>query len=290
VNPAPSVILFTVASGAGFGMLAMLGAGIPSPTGWAAFWLFGLAYLLAVGGLAASTFHLANPKNAVKAFSQWQSSWLSREAILAVAALLVSAVNAFSLVFFETELPVFGWVGSLLSIATVLSTGMIYAQLRAVPRWNSPLTPALFLAASLSAGALLTGQPIFAVFGLLIYAALQLAVWVHGDEAFATSGSTSATATGIDAEHVSLFEAPHTGSNYLLKEMVFWIGRKHASRLRVIALSAAIAIPLSVLFISTSLPALFLAGIVHLGGMVVARWLFFAEAEHVVGLYYGRNA
>ena len=87
------------------------------------------------------------------------------------------------------------------------------------------------------------------------------------------SAPLSSAATGIDAEHVSLFEAPHTGSNYLLKEMVFRIGRKHASRLRVIALSAAIAIPLIILFISTSLPALFLAGIVHLGGMVVALYV-----------------
>jgi DMSO reductase anchor subunit len=30
-----------------------------------------------------------------------------------------------------------------------------------------------------------------------------------------------------------------------------------------------------------------LAAVVHLAGALAARWLFFAEAEHVVGLYYG---
>jgi len=31
-----------------------------------------------------------------------------------------------------------------------------------------------------------------------------------------------------------------------------------------------------------------LALILHLGGAFASRWLFFAEAEHVVGLYYQR--
>jgi DMSO reductase anchor subunit len=31
------------------------------------------------------------------------------------------------------------------------------------------------------------------------------------------------------------------------------------------------------------------AVLVHLVGAFAARWLFFAEAEHVVGLYYGKR-
>ena len=91
MHPAPSVILFTTLSGIGFGLLAFLGLGLPLVTGWLAFAFFAVAYLLAVGGLLASTFHLGHPERALKAFSQWQTSWLSREAWAAVGALVVFA-------------------------------------------------------------------------------------------------------------------------------------------------------------------------------------------------------
>ena len=84
MHPAPSVILFTTLSGLGFGLLAFLGLGLPPVTGWVAFVFFLLAYALAVGGLLASVGHLANPKNAIKAFREWRSSWLSREGVFAV--------------------------------------------------------------------------------------------------------------------------------------------------------------------------------------------------------------
>jgi DMSO reductase anchor subunit len=32
-----------------------------------------------------------------------------------------------------------------------------------------------------------------------------------------------------------------------------------------------------------------LAGLTFLMGTFASRWLFFAEAEHVVGLYYGKR-
>ncbi len=87
MHPAPSVILFTTLSGLGFGLLILLGLGYPSVTGWTAFVFFAIAYVLAVGGLLFSTFHLGHPERALKAFSQWRSSWLSREGWLAVATL-----------------------------------------------------------------------------------------------------------------------------------------------------------------------------------------------------------
>ena len=91
MHPAPSVIIFSVLSGMGFGLLAYLGAGLVCPVGWAAFFWWALGYGLAIAGLMAATFHLGNRKNAVKAFSQWRTSWLSREAWAAVATLLLLA-------------------------------------------------------------------------------------------------------------------------------------------------------------------------------------------------------
>ena len=65
MHPAPSVILFTVLSGLGFGLLAFLGLGLPPVSGWVAFAAWGFGYALAVGGLMASTFHLGNPQRAL---------------------------------------------------------------------------------------------------------------------------------------------------------------------------------------------------------------------------------
>ena len=157
MHPAPSVILFTTLSGIGFGLLAFLGLGLPLVTGWLAFAFFAVAYLLAVGGLLASTFHLGHPERALKAFSQWQTSWLSREAWAAVGALVVMGIYGAGLVFLDLRMPILGQIGAALSLATVYCTSMIYAQLKTVPRWNMPLTPVLFVSLSLAGGALLAG-------------------------------------------------------------------------------------------------------------------------------------
>ena len=82
MHPAPSIIMFTALSGVGFGLLIWLGLGVPALSGWAAFWAFGLAYGLSVVGLISSTLHLGHPERALKAFSQWRSSWLSREGVV----------------------------------------------------------------------------------------------------------------------------------------------------------------------------------------------------------------
>ncbi|WP_281955907.1 dimethyl sulfoxide reductase anchor subunit family protein [Pseudophaeobacter arcticus] len=296
MHPAPSVILFTTLSGLGFGLLAFLGLGYPGVTGWVAFVFYTIAYGLAVGGLLASTFHLGHPERALKAFSQWRTSWLSREGICAVAALLVMGLYAIGAVFFENLWPVLGMIGAGLSLGTVFTTSMIYTQLKTIPRWNMPLTPVMFLSFSLAGGALLAGQESLATWLLLAAAAVQLAYWWQGDKAFAASGTTMASATGLGAEGATVraFEPPHTGSNYLLREFVHVVGRRHAQKLRAIALILGFALPvlLLVLPVDSSLVKHLLAAFAvlsHMAGIAVSRWLFFAQAEHVVGLYYGKR-
>ncbi|MEY8098845.1 dimethyl sulfoxide reductase anchor subunit family protein [Falsihalocynthiibacter sp. S25ZX9] len=290
MNPAPSVILFTAFSGLGFGLLTFLGFGVPAVTGWIAFVFYFIAYALAVGGLVASTFHLGNPKNALKAFSQWRTSWLSREGILAVSALGTMGVYAIGAIFLGQLWSTLGVIGALLSITTVFSTSMIYAQLATVPRWNHPITTLLFLALSLSGGALLAGRISLAIPLLLAAGGVQITAWILGDARFAQRGTTLETATGLGfLGKVRLFESPHTGGNYLLNEMVYVVGRKHAQRLRVIAVLWFSVIPAVLLTLSHSHIAALFAVIFHVAGVLAARWLFFAEAEHVVGLYYGKR-
>lgn len=290
MHPAPSVIIFTTFSGLGFGLLFWLGIGLPSVTGMTAFALFAVAYLFAVGGLLASTFHLGHPERAVKAFTQWRSSWLSREAWAAVLSLVLMGLYATGLVFLGTRWTLLGYVGGFLSLATVFTTSMIYTQLKSIPRWHTGLTPARFLAFALAGGALLAGQVRAAILLLLIAGVVQVMHWMRGDGALAASGTSLATATGLGRiGRVRAFEPPHTGTNYLLDEFVHVVGRRHSLQLRVIALIFMVAIPVALLLLPFNHLIAFLAVASHILGVLVSRWLFFAEAEHAVGLYYGKR-
>lgn len=288
MTPAPSVILFTVLSGLGFGVLAGLGAGIVHPgTGlWAiVFWAFGFGP--AVVGLISSTFHLGQPRRALLAFTQWRSSWLSREGWFAVLTLVALGPVALADVAGIARPLWTGWPGAVLAVATVVATAMIYAQIRAVPRWHHPLTVAVYLAFAAAGGAMITAPRPVAAGLLLLLAGLVVASWRVGDGAFARAGATMASATGLTGRGgVAVFEPPHSHPNYLLREMVFHVGRRHARRLRAITLlllavaAAAVMVPP---LLPAALGAYLLAAFAH-------RWLFFAEAEHVVGLYYGAHA
>jgi len=287
MHPAPSVILFSTLSGLGFGFLAFLGWGALTPSGWAAFFLWGLGYGLAVAGLLAPTFHLGNPRNALKAFTQWRTSWLSREAWASVATLLLLAPVALSDIFGLALPRLVGQIGGTLAILTVFTTAMIYTQIRAVPRWHHWLTPVMFLTFALAGGATLSGRA-WAPVLLLAVGAVLLALWRIGDGAFAKAGQTMGTATGLDRLGVpSVLDPAHTAGNYLKREMIFVVGRKHAAKLRKIALVLAAVLPALILLLPLGPWGIGLAAILHLAGAMAARWLFFAEAEHVVGLYYG---
>lgn len=289
MHPAPSLILFTVLSGMGFGLLAWLGFGLRVPTGTAAFVLFGLGYMLAGAGLVAAAFHLGHPERALLAFTQWRSSWLSREAVLSLAALLAMAPHAASSTFFNAPLPLFGWLGALLSLATIAATAMIYAQIRAVPRWHHWSTPPVFVLAGLAGGALLAGKLSLAAAFMVALGLAMVAHWLAGERRFAASGSDTGTATGLGhLGRVRLLEPPHSGRNYLLREMVHVVGRKHARKLRMIALGLGAVAPALLLVLPAGYVLAFAALGVHVAGILAQRWLFFAEAEHVVGLYYGR--
>ena len=290
MHPEPSVIFFSVFSGLGFGLLFWLGIGFPSPTGVVAFVFFAIAYLLAVGGLIASAFHLGRPERALKAFTQWKTSWLSREAICAVAALIVMAIFGGGAVLWGAHWRVLGLLGAALSLGTVLTTAMIYTQLRTVPRWHMPLTPVNFLSLSIAGGALLGGQVTWAFWLIGLAGFIQIATWAIGDARFAKSGTTLASATQLGSiGTVRAFEPPHTGTNYLLREFVHVIGRKHAVKLRVIAILLMTVLPMALLLVPSAHIAGGLALLSHIAGVLTARWLFFAQAEHVVGLYYGKR-
>lgn len=305
MHPALSVIFFTVTSGAGFGFIFMIGLGVPLPdSGLGAFAACLIAGGLAVAGLISSTFHLGHPERAWRAFSQWRSSWLSREGVLAVFTLLAFAIYAFGWVFYGVRAPYLGLMLAISSLVTVFATAMIYAQLKTVPSWNNNLTPVCYVLFSVACGVLLAGSFGFwqgigglsmSVVSLIAIAAAWIAkfLWLNSvaNDTLAARGSSAETATGLGfIGKVRLLEKPHSGESYLTKEMVHQIGRKHASKLRLISLVLGAAIPfiicLAVLLTSAPNHLLALAFLSLLAGLFVERWLFFAEAKHAVSLYY----
>ena len=78
-------------------------------------------------------------------------------------------------------------------------------------------------------------------------------------------------------------------SRTLLKEMVHVVGRAHATKLRAIAFGLGFVLPLAILIAPFSHALAAVAVLSHIAGILASRWLFFAEAEHVVGLYYGKR-
>ena len=288
MHPAPSVIIFTIFSGLGFGLFFLLGLGFFLTNYWLNFLLFFLAYGFSIIGLLSSLFHLGNPQRFLKAFSQWRTSWLSREGIFSTSTLIIMVPFAIGKIFLDKEFVILGVVGSALSILTIFCTAMIYAQLRTVPRWNSFFTPALFLLYSLGGGAFLVNEGRLAAFILILSSLIQLYAWLNGDQLFKQAGSNVKSATGLGyIGEVRLLEGPHTGTNYLLKEMVYIVGRKHRIRLRIIGFILAGILPGFVLLLfNLNIFLLILVFLIHLIGMSLIRWLFFAEAENVVGLYY----
>ncbi len=313
MEPAYSVILFTSASGAGYGLLVWLclarlaGQWAASPALWIGACLLALA--LVTTGLLSSTFHLGRPERAWRAITQWRSSWLSREGVLAIAvyppALLFTAGWLWNPLA-GPAMEIAALATLVLSLATVYSTGMIYASLKTIPRWNHPLVPFVYLALALASGGLLFGL-LLSLSGeagppalLLLLVVLMLA-WAIKDVYWrvidrARPASDSGTATGLGhLGEIRQLEAPHTSENYLLTEMGFQVARKHAIKLRLWARVLGLLLPALLMLLSLRVDGagqtalLVLALLLGLTGVVVERWLFFAEARHVVTLFYGRS-
>ena len=307
MHPASSIIVFTTLSGMGFGLIAMLGLGAAPSDGTAGFVVCALAFVLTGIGLASSTFHLGHPERAWRALTQWRSSWLSREGVLAIVTLGIFAIYAALWVLAANRVAPIGILLTLLSLVTVYATAMIYGSLKTVPRWRTVLTPVCYLLFAAAGGALLaaavsavmgegSGNSLHTALALMVIAwAAKFIWWNRADNTtLASDGSSPETATGLGSiGKVRLLEAPHSSPNYLMKEMVYRVGRKHARVLRLIAIALGGLVPVLALLAAVAFGGgaflLVVAVMSHLVGMMAERWLFFAEAEHAVSLYYGHR-
>ena len=307
MRPALSVIFFTVSSGAGLGLLVWLV--VLASTGFAGdistasmLSMLALGMGLTTAGLISSTLHLANPKNAWRAFSRVRTSWLSREGVLALALYPVAALYAWLLIIGSSQ-GLFVGVGLLLAslaLGVLFCTGMIYACLKTIPRWHTRLVPACYVLLGLYSGAL-AGLPfiavsnsgiskqVTAVLALLVLALLVKAVYYFR---FRTPKVqyTINNALTLGPKSIRLLDVGHTHGTFLTDEFCFKLARGHAVLLRVVAVAAGFGLPFVLLANGAN-------GVIPLGvawfacalGLLAERWLFFAEAEHVVRLYHGAS-
>lgn len=313
MRPDASVLLLTTSTGFGYGLLAWLGADSalgPLPGAQ-------LRRLVAVGvaialvlvtiGLVASGFHLGRKERAWRAFSQWRSSWLSREAVASV--LTYPVAFAFGTVAARHGESVwaraFGLAALAASLGTVYCTAMIYASLKPIRQWHNLHTAPDYLLYAVFSGALLFATLRTAVLGApgtlasteaVVVTALAFvaksAYWRHIDrqKPLATLAAAIGLPKGTEARPL---DAPHFTENFILREMGFAIARRHTAKLRTLVLVIGFVLPLlfSVLAGLTLAPMVTttLALVCAALGLLTERWLFFAEATHVSALYYGRS-
>lgn len=342
MRPTFSIIFFTVVSGAGYGVwvwvaLASLllwpehhpgdGTALILRPALLAYGL-GAGFLLVSSGLVSSLGHLGQPQRAWRAFSQWRSSWLSREGVAAVLTYLPVLVIAFAIFHdgrtpaeaqtggeFESSRWISGSIGvaaSLMllagSVATIYCTANIYACLKPIRAWHTRYVVSSYLMIGIYSGGLISwaltslpqGRMVdvrMLLIGITAFAVaaglLKFGYWRFVDQG---EHLTTGDATGLGSlGTVRSFEQPHTEENYLTHEMGFRIARKHSRKLRVICLLAGFAIPGALALLALRVPdlsavAAWIALPIGLLGIFIERWLFFAEAKHAVMLYYGARS
>ena len=324
MNPAYSVILFTVLSGVGYGLLAVLGLlclfSLNVVSALMNISVLLISLMLITAGLVSSTSHLGRPERAWRALSQWRTSWLSREGVLAVLtyvpALLLALVWGIEFVpensvlwaelwtdEIQNYISVIGGVAGLFAISTVFCTGQIYASLRTIPAWHYFLTTPIYCVLSITSGLLLWillsslfGYDINQIIMLITIGMLEASLilkwvyWRYVDSA--EFGVTKANATGFETQtQVQNLEPANQTKNYLMREMGYHVARKHALKLRRYAALAGFIMPalfLLLVFVNPSYALVFSFGAIIslLFGLMIERWLFFAEAKHIVTLYY----
>ena len=314
MNPAYSVIFFTTASGAGYGLiflLALFGAlnGVPIDPLFGAIGL-GLGAALVTAGLLSSTMHLGHPERAWRAYSQWKSSWLSREGVLATTTYVPLILTAWGWVLLGAIDGNFAFIAALLALMCVLtvhSTGMIYATLRTISAWHNRLTVPGYLAFALLSGSAWF-HALAQIFGyqtpeiaLVVIVALFLCFYIKRKYwrsiDMYPGPSTPESATGLhDLGKVQLLDPPTMTENFVQREMGYTIARKHGQKLRRLCFISYFLIPIVLTGLTSSadpwlaIPGTLIAAISVSVGVVIERWLFFAEAKHVSMLYYGADA
>lgn len=321
MHPAFSVIFLTTLLGAGQGLFLALFTGQ----------LYALAHLLpqqserfyAVGslialallalGLLASFFHLGRPERAWRAASQWRTSWLSREVIvLPITMALVAAYGLAHwlgltqpLLTIGGILPldltlILGLLGTLAAFALFVCTAMIYAGVRFLEEWHSPLTVANFTFLGLASGFMLAaaysawlGNELVGFFGTWAVTATLLGLITRAASLVRNARlkhkSNLQTAIGVRHKAIEQKAQGATGGSFNTREFFHGRGARTLSLVRVVFLLLVFPLPIVLIAVAYGIesPTLPIAAfLLQYLGLLAERWYFFAEARHPQNLYY----
>ena len=308
MHPSKSIIFFTVISGTGYGIFIgllfnILFMEISYSLSYKLF-ISLVSFLMIVLGLLSSTLHLGHPERAWRAFSQWKSSWLSREG-------LVSVITFFPMVLFY-----YFWINNIngyvflliilciFSLLTIFCTGQMYATLKTIPSWNNSLVTPIYIFNGITVGSLFVYSinfyfnyniflyEKFIIITIILNLLLKISYWILIRQ---KTNTNIQTAVGIKSKNISFFEGPHTGKNYLTTEMINKSNNKNNNFLRLTFCILTFIIPLYMINQYSTLIAdqfilklsMIFVFILALVGMIIERYLFFIQSKHVVGLYYG---
>ncbi len=289
MHPALSVIIFSTLTGLGYGLanVSFIKIILSGDTPPYIFILLFMGYVAVALGLVASLFHLGHWRRAWRALSQWRTSWLSREGVLAI----LSFIAPFAIII----LPLDDWNGYfalwglVVNILVVWATSMIYASLKPIAAWNNPMVPVVFQICSFVSGLLavqfLTGSDnYFMGWAILLVLLVHIGYWFVIEKI--PSLSNLGTATGLNrlGSNIAVYDKPHDAENYLNKEMGFQLARTHAQTIKLIIIGLWLWAAIAVYF--QKFNGNLVAFVAFMAGVFLARWLFFAEAKHVVNIYY----
>ncbi|HXZ08162.1 MAG TPA: DmsC/YnfH family molybdoenzyme membrane anchor subunit [Paraburkholderia sp.] len=315
MKPAFSVVFLTTLCGAGQGLvIALFGielaarhgligaAALPS----AMFFTVGagIAVLLGGLGLAASFFHLGHPERAWRAIAMWRTSWLSRECLCLPVFLAGAFAYGVAHALGSPWSLAIGAVAALASVALFICTSMIYACLRFLQEWATPLTLVNFVLLGCASGfTLATACAAWLAPALVPALAGSACVLTLGGGAGRVASlrrnarlrpkSTVNTATGIKGVNVVQKSRGFTAGAFNLREFFHGQSARALLRIKRTFLIAAFAVPFvltalggSVASVVASIWILCAASAIQYAGLVAERWFFFAEARHPQNLYY----
>ena len=296
MRPAWSIIVFTTLAGAGQGLFLALFATDLAGRAARHFLFIGsaIAAILCLAGLASSFFHLGRPSRSWRSAAMWRTSWLSREVIVLPAFIAAVAGYSAAQLFSMHDLArALGWIAVVLCLALFVCTAMIYACLKFLQEWHSPLTFVNFFALGCASGAtaaaalaaelqpaLLPSYTALAIaLGLMAFATRILFFWRN---ARLHPRSTTQSAIGVRNPKVRQISQGQMGGSYNTRE--FFHGRSAATVTAVRAAFLILGFPLHAVLLYAGQPAI--AFVVQYAGLLAERWLFFADARHPQNLYY----
>ena len=308
MNPAFSVVFLTTLLGAGQGLFlalfvveACVAAGaLTAPA--SGFYSCGsaTAVILLGAGLLASFFHLGHPERAWRAAAMWRTSWLSRVVIVLPAFMALVTVYGWMHWQGQPGTLKLGLVAVAFCVLLFVCTGMIYACIKFLQEWATPLTLVNFTLLGCASGVMLAtalsavrGEPNVAVLGqwamLLTVAGMATRIASLRRNASLKPKSTLQSAIGINHPKVVQKAQGFMGGSFNTRE--FFHGRGPGTLRAVRWLFIAGAFVLPVLLAKVGLAAgssalLVLAFAVQFCGLVAERWYFFAQANHPQNLYY----